>query len=302
MRVVKERTMEEIEILKRCAPRNVVFIGKPGLNKLELAKELAASWLDTQVEALDLHPDYLYIESSDGLIRSEQTELIRRKAQICPHGAKAVCLVNGAESMSADLQNKLLKVLEDSDKELAAVFLTTCELLETVMSRCMAVHFWPMGLEEMYANYQKPNIAALIASDGCPGIYDAILSDDGFLIYLEGFYQAMCGFRAREQVKNLLRLTHALKEKDREYLPEKLDAWEMTALFNMLKNLYWQIIIRQNCLPGYSWISVRNLKDCYHLDEAERCYYVCLEAAEQCKNCFSKNDFFDLLIKLIPTD
>ena len=216
--------MEEIEILKRCAPRNVVFIGKPGLNKLELAKEMAASWLGTQVEALDLHPDYLYIEPSDGLIRSEQTELIRRKAQICPHGAKAVCLVNGAESMSADLQNKLLKVLEDSDKELAAVFLTTCELLETVMSRCMAVHFWPMGLEEMYAHYQKPNIAALIASDGCPGIYDAILSDDGFLIYLEGFYQAMCGFRAREQVKNLLRLTHALKEKDREYLGACLEA------------------------------------------------------------------------------
>lgn len=301
MRVVKERTMAEIEILKKSEPRNVVFIGKPGLNKLKLAKELVAGWLDTQEDALDLHPDYLYIEPSDGSIRTEQAELIRRKAQICPHGEKAVCLVNGAEAMSTDLQNKLLKVLEDSDKELAVVFVSTKDLLETVMSRCMAVRFWPMGLEEMHAYYQKPSVAALLASDGCPGIYDAILSDGDFLVYLEGFYQAMCGFREREQLKHLLRLTHSLKEKDREYLPEKFNSWELTAFLNLLKHLYWQIIMQQYDLPGYPWISVRKIKDCYRFDEAEACYYACLEAAEQSKSYFSKNDFFDLLMKLIPT-
>ena len=68
MRVVKERTMEEIEILKRCAPRNVVFIGKPGLNKLELAKELVLYCDYYRVIALgEPFPSFVDLSDIEGL-------------------------------------------------------------------------------------------------------------------------------------------------------------------------------------------------------------------------------------------
>ena len=148
------------------------------------------------------------------------------------------------------------------------------------------------------------NEAALLASDGCPGIYDEILKDTGFSIYLEGFYQTVRSFRERRQVKNLLRLTHSLKEKDREYLPEKLEPWQMTAFLCLLKHLFWQIAIQKNGLPGYQWLPVKNLMECYREAEAMDCYYACAQASEQSKKKgnFTKNDFFDLLIKLIPVN
>jgi hypothetical protein len=292
--------LDELEWLKKQKARNVILLGPAGLGKREKAMELAAAWLHTEVQELLYHPDFKLIEPEEGTLKAEKAEEIRNKAAYVTE-EKAVCVVAEAQTMTPDLQNKLLKVLEDSAGELAVIFITTQELLETVSSRCLTVTFQCQTLEDFYRSIKSPIVPALLGAEGSPGTYQKIIQDSNFCNYLEGFYSAYCAIKTREQTKHLLRFTHALKEKDREYVAASMDAFQMDVFLCMLRQLLFYVWIKQHKARTYSWMHLGNLADIY--TEEEIMYgYLSVENAiylNRKKGKFTKNDFFQVLMDLI---
>lgn len=301
--LIHRKTAKLIEDLECEEPRNVVFYGPRGLGKREQAMKLACRWIGTTPEDLGKHIDFMMIEPEEGSIRSEQAEKIRQKAMYCPE-RKAVCVVDGAELMTVDLQNKLLKVLEDAADVLAVIFVSTVPLLDTVMSRCLAVPFVPFGLTRLYNSLgDAPHVAAILASDGCPGVYQRIVGDEKFDHLLTEFLEELQDLHDKQGSIRILELTHALKEKDREYLPEVLDVWQMRAFLSLCRHVYWNLNMQLNGLTGYEWLPKGRLACVNDAKKAEELYFALVEASElsQKKGKFSKNDFFGLLMKMLPS-
>lgn len=293
--------MSKIEQLKK-TPRSLIFLGEELQEMYLCAVELAAAWLGVSVDELLVHPDYLEIEAQDDVIGAERSEIIRTASMRKPLGEKSVCIVRDAQLMTKEMQNKLLKALEDGEKNQAVIFITSKALLDTISSRCMTVRFEKLSLACMSAMPEYKNMSALLASDGSPEMYGRIVEDSEFSTYLEGFHKSVCGIKERSQLKNILRLTHALKEKDPQYLPDMFENWQMHAFLCLLKHIYWHIALKHMGFEVPSFVRIGNLWNLYGRCEADTIYRRVEEAIvrNQKKGDFNKNDFFELLMHMIP--
>lgn len=304
MKMQTERLTKTLEYLKIAGPRNLLFIGKEKERMLLFAKELVCSWLDTSMEDLLYHSDFKLFGADGGSLCSDRAEMIQRMASYMPQSNRAVCIVTEADAMTVDLQNKLLKVLEDGEKTLAVIFITQQPLLETILSRCLMVEFQETSIETMALMSEYRCFAVLLASDKNPEMYEKIIKDEWFCQYLEGFYQSYTKIKVRVQLKNILRLAHALKEKDNEYLPNKLEDWQMQAFLCMIRQVFWYVMVSKAGAELPSYVKLGNLLNLYKNSEAEEIYRIALKAEERqkSKGAFTKNDFFELLMFMIPLD
>lgn len=293
--------MSKIDKLKK-TPRSLIFLGEETQEMWLCAQELAALWLAVSMGELSVHPDYLEIEAQDGVIGAEKSEVIRTASARKPLGTKGVCIVRDAQLMTREMQNKLLKALEDGEKNLAVIFITSKPLLDTVSSRCMTVRFEKLSLSCMMSMPEYKNPSAVLASDGSPEMYERIVGDTEFSTYLEGFYGSLCSIKERGQLKNILRLTHALKEKDGQYLPDVFENWQMHAFLCLLKHIYWHIALKHIGFPAPSFVRIGHLGNLYGRAEADKIYRKVEDAIlrNQKKGDFNKNDFFELLMQMIP--
>lgn len=299
-----DRAMQDIQLFRNALPRNLIFIGEEKNTMRQCALSLAAEWLVTTEDDILYHPDFKMIEAESGIIRAEQAETIQRMATYIPQSDRSICIVTDANTMTAEMQNKLLKVLEDREDTLAVIFVTSGPLLETISSRCVTIVFDKIPLGELYASSQERVVSAILASDGSPELYRKILDDDWFCQYLEGFTGALCGIKERSKLKNILRLTHAVKEKDKEYLPEKFEDWQLQAFLRMLSMLYWEAAFRKIGCERSTWVRLGNLPELYSFRELYRIYEKTEWArnAQKRKGGFTQNEFFELLMVLIPLE
>ena len=214
--MTNDSVMQRIELLKSATARNLIFYGDEQETMYQLAEQLVSAWLNVEPSELSYHPDFLLIESDNGVIKAEQAEKIQRLASFIPQKDKAVCIVRDADTMTVELQNKLLKILEDGDKTLAVIFISKEKLIDTVSSRCMMLEFSKIPLAEMAVDPEYKSQALLLACNGSKEMYKKIEENTGFCQYLEGFYSSICNIKERDKLKNILRLTHSLKENDKE--------------------------------------------------------------------------------------
>lgn len=300
--MANESVVQRIELLKGIEARNLILLGEETELMSKYAFEIASAWLQTDISNLPYHPDYLLICAENGSIRSEQAEKIQRMASFIPYGNKSICVVKDAETMTVELQNKLLKVLEDGEKSLAVIFITSSKLIDTVSSRCMTLKFQKTTLGELATLPGYNKLPLMLACDGNMELYKKMENDAAFCQYLEGFFTSLCGIKERKNLKNILRLTHALKEKDEEYLPEKFTDWQMQAFLCMVKKLFWHVILKNNGIAVPQYIRMGNLAELYKAEEAEIVYRKTEEAMvrNRKKGAFNKNDFFELLMHMIP--
>lgn len=299
-----DRLTKILEYLKSAGPRNLILTGREKERILLFAKELASTWLDSSVEDLGYHPDFKLFGAEGGSLCSDRAELIQRMASYMPQSDRAVCIVTEADAMTVDLQNKLLKVLEDGERTLAVIFITQQPLLDTILSRCLTVEFQKTPIEAMASSPEYRCFAVLLASDKSPELYKRITEDEWFCQYLEGFFQSFSGIKARAQLKNILRLTHALREKDKEYLPDKLEDWQMQAFLCMIRQAFWYVMVSKAGAELPAYVRLGNLSNLYEASEAEEIYRIALQAEKRQfrKGAFTKNDFFELLMAMIPLD
>jgi DNA polymerase-3 subunit delta' len=112
-------------------------------------------------------------------ISIDQIKDIQHSASLPPfEGKQRVYIIEGAEQLSIEAANRLLKTLEEPPDKVTFILITVNEklLLPTVVSRCQRIEFQPVPLEEEAAaltkkigiNAEKAKLLAAL-SRGCPG-------------------------------------------------------------------------------------------------------------------------------------
>ena len=152
------------------------------------------------------------------LIHTEQVKDVLHSASLPPfEGMNKVFIIDGAELLSIEAANRLLKTLEEPEARVTFILLTTDEnkLLKTVISRCQRIELPPMSIAaEAQALVEKrgigPERARLLAglSHGCPGWAIAAASDekimeqrdkelDQIIAIIEGGFEERFAYAAR---------------------------------------------------------------------------------------------------------
>lgn len=293
-----------IENLKKVTPRNLIFQGDAQETMKQYACEVAAAWLNTTVEELRLNPDYKYLDGVDGVIGVENARVVLEMASYIPQGECAVVVIAHAETMTVEMQNRLLKVLEDRAETLAVIFITAYPLLATIHSRCLEISVPNCSLDEIYRHAEHPVLAHVFASDGNYETYERIVGDAKFSQCLEGFYEAYSNTKKRDALKYVLRYAHALREKDPEYLPDVLEGWQMEAFLAMLEHVSWYLLLELCGIESPDWVRLGRLTELYTREEAEKIYRSVVKGKYQRrkKGMFTKYDFFSILMELIPLE
>jgi len=160
---------------------------KPCLECTACKKIAAGSHADIQVIGLSLNED----ETETKVIKIEQIRDVLHMASLPPfEGKHKVFIIDGAELMSTDAANCLLKTLEEPEARVTFILLTTNDrlLLPTVLSRCQRLELAPLPIQEeaealVSGRNIAPERARLLAgfSHGCPGWALAAAQDEGTL-------------------------------------------------------------------------------------------------------------------------
>jgi DNA polymerase-3 subunit delta' len=156
---------------------------KPCLACTACKKIAAGTHSDVQVVGLAQNED-----TEAKLIHTEQIKDVLHSASLPPfEGKHKVFIIDGAELLSTDAANRLLKTLEEPESKVTFILLTTNDrlLLPTVVSRCQCLELAPLPVGEearaLVASAQiEPERARLLAglSHGCPGWALAAAGDE----------------------------------------------------------------------------------------------------------------------------
>jgi DNA polymerase-3 subunit delta' len=116
---------------------------------------------------------------------------IERSASLFPYeGIYKVFIIKGAENMSREAANSLLKILEEPPQKVVFILTTADEslLLPTVISRCQRIELTPLPtaeierilLQQQGVDGDKARLIARL-SGGCPGWALSASIDEGYL-------------------------------------------------------------------------------------------------------------------------
>ena len=176
--------LEQMLAQQRLA-QTLLFAGREGVGKATLARRLGARLLGRgeQIERDDLSlPDNLETVAArekwpaekrnddpllfatqadfvtfapDGPLRQisiQQTRLLKERAQFLPHkGSRRIFLIDHVDRANEQAANSLLKTLEEPPDHLILIMTAenAYDLLPTIRSRAVPVHFAPLAEEEM---------------------------------------------------------------------------------------------------------------------------------------------------------
>jgi DNA polymerase-3 subunit delta' len=187
-----------------------LLVGPQHVGKMHLAIKLAQA-LNCEVEekpcfeciackkiAAGTHADVIVIglaqneENTEAkLIGIDQIKEVQHAASLPPfEGKHKVFIIDGAELLSTEAANCLLKTLEEPESKVTFILLTTNDrlLLPTVVSRCQRLELTPLPIKEevealMESREMAPERARLLAglSHGCPGWALAAAGDESTL-------------------------------------------------------------------------------------------------------------------------
>lgn len=174
---------------EKAAP-SLLFYGRSGVGKRLLAKEFALSYLclNNQVAGDDCrsckalragtHPDFIQVSqlAPGKALSIEQIKNMARQAAYAPTLSNhKVCIIDGADFMTGEAANSLLKLLEEPPAYWLFILIATDinRLLPTILSRVIQRRFTGLTEPDMAAvlaelQLENPEILAALA-DGSPG-------------------------------------------------------------------------------------------------------------------------------------
>lgn len=143
-----------------------LFAGPPGVGKETVALAFARALLCENSRRGDscgscgccrqvnegIHPDLVFTGPAGATIKIDQVRNLQREIQPGPRTGKcSVCLIAGADLMTPEAANSLLKTLEEPAPGTVLILLTVRPqaLLPTVLSRCQQIYFQPLSGGEL---------------------------------------------------------------------------------------------------------------------------------------------------------
>src|SRR5690625_2225660 len=93
------------------------------------------------------HPDVHWIEPEGRTIRNEQIDLLRKEFVYTGlETSKKMYIISGAEALTVNAANRILKFLEEPDMETTAILLTDNgqSIIPTIRSRCQIIDLKPL--------------------------------------------------------------------------------------------------------------------------------------------------------------
>jgi hypothetical protein len=266
--------------LRRSDPGSLILSGKKHMGKATAAKRVAEHLLGGR---LFPNPDFMAVEPEDGTIHIEQVRCLIEKSRLLPAAAKRqVFLVDDADRMSISAQNALLKLLEDGNDTNIVIFISNGGLLPTICSRCTQVSFLECDMD------MQDGVLKLL-SNGCPGI-SAMYKDTVFLAVIKESVTCL-----NESPGDILKIMHAVKEKDKDFFFDKYTLEEVQLYFKFLREFYKAALLQQ---LGYSQAGIPVDGVCLRDDMPRICELANL-AERQCRmKKYSRNDFLRFLFEL----
>lgn len=184
--------------------------------------------------AQDQHPDVLMLEPDRSktrpIIKIDAIREITRQVHFKPYeGRRRVVLIDGAEAITEEGSNALLKTLEEPSGETLFVLITPQDrlLLTTIRSRCQLIRFAPLARgqvqEILLARGIDPQTAQVAAafSEGSPGAALG-LCEEGALEHRRELLQSVAELERGDKLA-ILSLAQSMANKGQE-LPASLDA------------------------------------------------------------------------------
>lgn len=277
-----------------------VLFGKEDSGVVEDAIELAekiANYGTKNIVKFGNHPDCHFIELEEGKreITLEQVDEIKVLQNVIPlHSRVNVFVIAHADRMSNQVQNSLLKVLEDGSSN--NCFLMCCEnrLIETIMNRCSIIfaghEIDDKVLKDKSTELNVPLWVVNTLSDG----RELWLTDPDFAKVSKMISQ----FESIKERREVLFILDALKEKSENSFVKTTSEKMVLALINSLECIIMAVVCKRNSVKKIYDIPERviELFDDYPLEKL----FEVLKQLESSKllvkrKVFTNNDYFNVI-------
>lgn len=190
--LLHDKTKRQLQAFLKNPSHGLLISGPAGSGKEALAEYLAAELIGISADGLVNYPYYVVLakppdkqEIPIGAVRQLIGSLKLNPAISTTGKVKRVVLISGAELLSEEAQNALLKLLEEPPKSTVFILSTPTDksVLPTIASRLQKLAISPISLEkaqQYFENeYSRPDIAsAWSLSQGATGLMSTILKDN----------------------------------------------------------------------------------------------------------------------------
>ncbi len=158
------------------------------------------------------HPD-VHVYNSDGKMRVEDTNALISEASMKGWGeGRKLFFIDRAETLSPAVQNKLLKLIEEPEGDVAIMFFASSEvpILSTVKSRTKKCYLPVFSAEEIYAELLEEGVpraqaeTAAALSGGSFARAAKLSGDDGCVDIYEKTFAMLTGCRKSQDIVRYL--------------------------------------------------------------------------------------------------
>lgn len=248
--LVNQNTMDQIDAyLSKENPGGLILYGEEHLGKSHLADEIARILLcknhhgikscgkcDSCMKSLEAHSDYLKVVPDGASVKVEQMrEAINFSKYNCVISSRKVIVIDGADTLSEDAQDIILKLLEDGNDSNVVIFVTSKKLLPTVHSRCTMIRVMPVVYGE------KCNELSSVLAAGRPGLAKILSEDAAFLDTMNRYITMLSQIKNKREIMEVLGV---IKEKDKNNFYEKSSFDEVCVFFYFHEILFETLLNR----------------------------------------------------------
>lgn len=185
--VISDTTKQQLDRIVASPPHALLLLGPDGAGKKTLASVLLSDLLDVSQNKLLKYPYIMWVDP-DGVLSIDTIREVQKFVQLKTTGKRslrrAVCLEH-ADSMTAEAQNALLKILEEPPADTVIVLTAQHKraLLPTILSRVQVIQVLSPTQEQLETHFAQQKTVvevrkAYLLSNGLPGLMQSILADD----------------------------------------------------------------------------------------------------------------------------
>ena len=208
------------DYLEGGAHNSLLLIGSSGMGMMDDALKVSSALLGS--ESPEICQDYMKVVPEDGglSLGVDTAEKIIARSQILPAVAqRQVILIDGFDKMTIPAQNKLLKLVEETETVVIIAVAYEDTVLPTMKSRMNVVRYTPLSLEQFIRYCEKtaiedPLVTYYLTGGNINSIGSVDTDSEIFRIF--GQVRRILDDEGIKGLGDVMFVLHMIKEKDRQ--------------------------------------------------------------------------------------